>query len=102
MPRRDAEALALSCLEKMGLAETAGKRNPALSNRERFGVMVLRAVMVKGNAVAIDRPFKIVPELQDSRFMMDCLASVDEWLHECRIFDYTWHEARYNTQGWAS
>ena len=65
MPRRDAEAHALSCLETMGLMDIALKRTSALSDEEGFGAMVLRAVMVQGNAVVIDRPFKIMPELED-------------------------------------
>ena len=100
MSRNDAEALALSCLKTMGLTDIAVKRTSALSDEERFGAMILRAVMVQGNAVVIDRPFKIMPELEDCRFIGNVLKSVDDFLHEGRIFDYIWNQDRYE-EGWA-
>ncbi|MDQ5987210.1 MAG: hypothetical protein CSYNP_02947 [Syntrophus sp. SKADARSKE-3] len=98
LSRRDAEALALSCLNNMGLKATAFKRTSALSDEERFIAMVLRAVMVQGNAVAIDRPFKIMPELEDYHFIWNVLKSVDEFLHEGHIFDYIWNQERYEEE----
>ena len=99
MSRRRADALVLSCLERMNLAHIAPKRNPALTNAERFCAMVLRATMVEENAVLIDRPFKIIPELQDSNFIGEVLKTFDDLLHECCVFDYIWNRDRYG-EGW--
>ena len=86
-------------LERMNLADIISKRNPALSDMERFCAMVLRASMVKENVVAIDRPFKIMPELEDSRFIGNVLRTIDDLLQECHIFDYIWNQERYE-EGW--
>ena len=44
--------------------------------------------------------FKIMPELEDCRFIGNVLKSVDDFLHEGRIFDYIWNQDRYE-EGWA-
>lgn len=99
--RKEAEGLVLHYLDRMNLTGIALKRNPALLDTERFCAMVLRAAMVKDNAVVIDRPFKIMPELEDSRFIGDTLRTIDDLLQECHIFDYIWNQDRYE-EGWAS
>ena len=57
--------------------------------------MVLRAVMVENPVIVIDRPFKIMPDLYDTRFIRDVLTSVDDLYQEYHIFDYIWNEERY-------
>jgi len=92
---REAEDIAGMHLEKLHLDNIAGKRNPVLLETQRFCVMVLRAVMVEDAMVVIDRPFKIMPDLDDTRFIRDVLTSVDDLFQECHIFDYLWNEERY-------
>jgi len=99
MSRKEAETLSLQYLEKMNLASIAYKRNPALTYEERFCAMLLRAVMVEDNIVVIDRPFKIMPDIQDSRFINRILNAVDDLLHNCTIFDYIWNQDRYAEAG---
>lgn len=98
--RKEAEGLVLHYLARMNVADIASKRNPALSDTERFCAMLLRAAMVKENAVVIDRPFKIMPELEDSRLIGNILQIIDDLLQECHIFDYIWNQDRYEG-GWA-
>jgi len=100
LSRKEAEHLVLDYLDRLNLAETAFKRNPALTYEERFCVMLLRAVMVEDNVVVIDRPFKIMPDLQDGRFIAQVLHTVDDLLHNCYIFDYIWNQGRY-AEGWS-
>jgi ABC-type lipoprotein export system ATPase subunit len=92
---RAAEDIAKLQLKKLHLEDIAAKRNPVLLEEQRFCVMVLRAVMVEAPVVVIDRPFKIMPDLEDTRFIRDVLASVDDLFQECHIFDYLWNEERY-------
>lgn len=92
---REAEDIAKIRLKKLHLEDIAAKRNPVLIEGQRFCVMVLRAVMVKDAIVVIDRPFKIMPDLDDTRFIRDVLTSVDDLFQECHIFDYLWNEKRY-------
>jgi len=95
LPVREAEDIAEMLLKKLQLEGISGKRNPVLEEEQRFCVMVLRAVMVENANLIIDRPFKIMPDLDDTRFIRDVLASVDELFRECHIFDYLWNEKRY-------
>jgi len=92
---REAEDIAVMRLNKLHLEDIAKKRNPVLLEEQRFCVMVLRAVMVEDPVVVIDRPFKIMPDLDDTRFIREVLTSVDDLFQECHIFDYLWNEERY-------
>ena len=92
---REAEDIAKMLLKKLHLEDIAGKRSPVLAEEQRFCVMVLRAVMVEDAILVIDRPFKIMPDLDDTRFIRDVLTSVNELFQECHIFDYLWNEKRY-------
>jgi ABC-type lipoprotein export system ATPase subunit len=92
---RAAEEIALLRLKKLHLEDVASKRNPVLLEEQRFCVMVLRAVMVENPVIVIDRPFKIMPNLNDTRFIRNVLMAVDDLFQECHIFDYLWNEERY-------
>ena len=92
---REAEDIAKIFLKKLHMEDIAGKRSPVLEEEQRFCVMVLRAVMVEDAILVIDRPFKIMPDLDDTRFIRDVLTAVNELFQECHIFDYLWNEKRY-------
>jgi hypothetical protein len=57
--------------------------------------MLLRAAMVADAIIVIDRPFKILPELQNSQFIFDSIRVIDDLHRESRIFDYIWFKDRY-------
>jgi ABC-type lipoprotein export system ATPase subunit len=95
LPRETAEEEVMGYLRRYGLEKIANKRNPALTDEQRFRVMLLRAVMVAEAVVVIDRPFKLLPELQDSRFIYDSLAVIDDLYVNSHIFDYVWFKDRY-------
>jgi ABC-type uncharacterized transport system YnjBCD ATPase subunit len=90
-----AQKLVLSYLARYGLEDISSKRNPALTNKERFCAMLLRAAMVMDAMVVIDRPFTIIPDVQDDRFIYETLKAVDDSYRECHIFDYIWSKDRY-------
>ena len=94
-----ARELVLSYLTRYGLEHISDKRNPALTNRERFHVMLLRAAMVRDSIVVIDRPFTVIPDVQDDQFIYDALKVVDDSFKECHIFDYLWSKDRYRIIG---
>jgi ABC-type lipoprotein export system ATPase subunit len=95
LPPATAREDALLYLRRYQLEMIAGKRNPALTDEQRFLVMLLRAAMVKEAFIVIDRPFKLLPEMQDSRFIFDSLKIIDDLYKECYIFDYVWFKDRY-------
>jgi ABC-type uncharacterized transport system YnjBCD ATPase subunit len=94
-----AQKLVLSYLARYSLADISSKRNPALTNKERFYVMLLRAAMVRDSIVVIDRPFTIIPDVQNDQFIYDALKVVDDSFKECHIFDYQWSKDRYKIIG---
>jgi len=95
MPRIQAEKFVLNALQRLDLAHIAYKRNPALTDEERFGVFLLRAAMVKDALVIIDRPFKIIPHLKNSNFILQSLKKIDDFYTTCHIYDYKWMEEKY-------
>ena len=95
LPNKKAKSLVLHFLERYGMEHIADKRNAALTNKERFIVMLLRAVMVRNALIVLDRPFMIIPDIQDDRFIYDSLQLIRDSFKECHIFDYKWFEDRY-------
>lgn len=95
VPVKEAEKLVISYLKRYGLENIAFKRNPSLSDEERFCVMLLRAAMVTDAFILIDRPLKIVPDLEESCFFYNVISSLDDRFVECHIFDYEWNRERY-------
>ena len=95
MPRVQAESMVLNALQRLDLMEIAYKRNPSLTNEERFCVFLLRACMVKDAIIMIDRPFKIIPHLQDIDFIFQTLKKIDDFYVSCHIYDYKWMAEKY-------
>ncbi|MGV8057723.1 MAG: hypothetical protein AB2L12_06845 [Smithellaceae bacterium] len=95
MPRAQAEKLVLNALQLLNLEHIAYKRNPSLTNEERFCVLLLRACMVQNAIVMIDRPFKIIPHLQDVDFIFQTLKKIDDFYATCYIYDYQWMAEKY-------
>lgn len=82
-------------LDRLGMASIAEKRNPALTAEERFCAMLLRAAMVRDAVLVLDRPFGILTDLRDGRFIAETLLKIDDLIAETYIFDYSWAKARY-------
>ena len=95
MPRQQAENIVLKALQRLDLAHIANKRNPSLTDEERFCVFLLRACMVKDAFVMIDRPFKIIPHLKDSDYVFQTLKKIDDFYVTCHIYDYKWMAEKY-------
>ena len=82
-------------LHRYQLEMIAHKRTHALTAEQRFRVMLLRAAMVADAVVVIDRPFKLLPALQDSRFIDDSLHIIADLYDKSCVFDYLWLKERY-------
>ena len=95
MPKQEARAFTEDLLRRLGMISIAEKRNPALTAEERFCAMLLRASMVRDAILVLDRPFNILTNLRDGRFIMETLRKVDDLIAETHIFDYSWEKERY-------
>jgi len=95
LPEDEAELLILQYLRRYDMEHIANKRNSVLANKERFCAMLLRAAMVIDSIIVIDRPFKIIPDVPDDRFIYDSLKIIDDSFKECHVFDYVWFKDRY-------
>lgn len=95
MPRHEARALTEDLLRRLGMVSIAEKRNPTLTTEERFCAMLLRASMVRDAILVLDRPFSILTNHRDGRFIMETLRKVDDLIAETHIFDYSWEKGRY-------
>lgn len=82
-------------LERYDLGRIAYRRSSALTDRERFCVMLLRAAMVADAAILIDRPFRLMPELDDGRFVFESIRVIEDLFRSSIIFDYIWLRDRY-------
>ena len=95
MPRVQVEKIVSNALQRLNLTHIAHKRNLSLTNEERFCVLLLRACMVQDAVVIIDRPFKIIPHLQDINFIFQILKKIDDFYVTCHIYDYNWMADKY-------
>lgn len=95
MPKHQARELAVEYLKRLDMGQIADKRNPALTQEERFCVMMLRAAMVKDAMLVIDQPFKIIPHLKDVQYIITALKKIDDLYLSCHIYDYQWMEEKY-------
>ncbi len=95
MPRHQAEQLAVAYLQRLDLEQIAYKRNPSLTQEERFCAMLLRAAMVQDAMIVIDQPFKIIPHLKNIQYVKAALQKIDDLFLNCQIYDYTWMEEKY-------
>jgi len=98
-PRKKAEGVTWAYLEKMGMVEIGNKRNPALSPKERFVAMVLRAAFMEGELVVIDRPFVLMPAVNTADFVINTLQVVEDLFNQGIILDYVWNTDRYEGIG---
>jgi len=95
LPEGEAEELVMAHLKRFNLERIAKKRNPSLSDRERFCVMLLRSAMVDDAAILIDRPLKLLPDLEDSSFFYNTLTTIYDLFNACHILDYRWNRHHY-------
>ena len=95
MPKRRAQRMVVEYLQRLGVEDIACKRNPVLTQEERFCAMLLRAAMVKDAMILIDQPFKIIPHLKDVRLIVAALKKIDDLYLSCHIYDYKWMEEKY-------
>jgi ABC-type nitrate/sulfonate/bicarbonate transport system ATPase subunit len=95
MHHDEAKAFAVEILERFGMAEISEKRKASLKMEELFCVMLIRAAMVRSAAIVLDRPFRILPDRPDGRFITDALRKIDDLIAEAHIFDYSWEKERY-------
>jgi len=93
--QKKAQAFVMQCLQRYSLEEIAYKRNPMLSEEERFCVKVLRAAMVAQAFIVIDRPFTMLHYLKDTNFIYETLGKVEDLFTRCDILDYAHEQNRY-------
>jgi hypothetical protein len=82
-------------LSRLDMLPISEKRNSALTDKERFSAMALRAAMVENSILVLDRPFYIVSNLRNSDFIIETMHKMDDLIAEAHIFDYTWENDRY-------
>jgi len=95
MPKRRAQRMVVEYLQRLGVGDIAYKRNPVLTQEERFCAMLLRSAMVKDAMILIDQPFKIIPHLKDVQLIVAALKKIDDLYLSCHIYDYKWMEEKY-------
>jgi ABC-type uncharacterized transport system YnjBCD ATPase subunit len=95
LPIRQAKKMVIKLLMRYGLEGLAYKRSADLTDEQKFCIMLLRAAMISKAILVIDRPFIILHNSKDSRFMENALDTIDDLYNMCHILDYAWNENRY-------
>ncbi len=95
LPRDLAYGRVLELLGRLRLEGLARLRPASLAARERFLVMLLRAVVVREASVVIERPFRILTEDKDALLLLDVLDRIKDLYHDCHIYDLAEQRDRY-------
>ena len=95
LSNESAQEEVMGYLRRYQLELIAHKRIFALTDEQRFRVMLLRAAMVADAVVVIDRPFKLLPALKESDFIYDSLHIIADLYDKSCVFDYLWFKERY-------
>ena len=95
LPWDKAKAMSHDLLSRFDLMGIAEKRNPSLTQDERFIVMLLRAATVPEAILVLDRPFRILTAHRDGRFLAEALRKIEDLIATAHIFDYIWQKERY-------
>lgn len=85
----------MGLLARFDLNGIADRRSSALKREELFYVMLIRAAMVRDAVIVLDRPFRLLPDLRDGRFVTEALCKVNDLIAEVHVFDYSWEKERY-------
>jgi ABC-type lipoprotein export system ATPase subunit len=97
LPGEKSRALVIDLLERFGMTSIAEKRNPFLTEEERFCVMFIRAATIRDAIVCLDRPFRLLPARPGGRFFTEALQKIDDLIAEVHIFDYSREKEPYET-----
>lgn len=94
-PRRKAEKYVNELLSRFGMLDMGPKRNPSLTSEEKFVALLMRAALMEGEIILIDRPFVITPDLERAELVINALQRLEELFSQCIVLDYLWNEKRY-------
>lgn len=94
LPTKQAVAIAMERLKRIGFSETGVKREPHLNQQERFAAMLIRASIISGEII-IDRPFNLLENEKNSYFMHELFRRCDTFFTKITILDFAWHQERY-------
>lgn len=94
IPTKQALKVTKERLDSVGIAESSTKREPHISEHERFVSMFIRA-SIMGNTVGIDRPFSILENDQNGDFIAEILEKADTMYSKVAIFDFSYNKERY-------
>jgi predicted ABC-type transport system involved in lysophospholipase L1 biosynthesis ATPase subunit len=91
----DAADVAWSLLLQAGHTDAAYKRDPTLTQEERFVAKLLRAAVSRPGLILIDRPAMLLPDTRYPPFVDGMLKRLEDQLNDCWILDYQWNEPLY-------
>ncbi len=92
---RDSMDVAWNLLLAADYTDIAYKRDPDLSQAERFVAKLLRAAVSAPPIILIDRPGMLLPDVHYPPFIDDLLGRMASHLNDCWIVDYRWNEPLY-------
>jgi ABC-type proline/glycine betaine transport system ATPase subunit len=94
-PFAEAADQAWDLLALLDCTDCALKRNPDLTGEERFVAKLLRALILAPPIILVDRPGRMLPDINYPPFVAAVLARLEGRFEQCWIVDYAWNEPLY-------
>ncbi|QSZ41516.1 hypothetical protein GJV85_05150 [Sulfurimonas aquatica] len=73
-----AQGIAREYLDKIGISHISLYRAPSCSSLEIFYTMFIRAIMTKEKKILIERPHKMIDNLQEINTILKMLESIND------------------------
>ena len=82
-------------MELLDINSSINSKPSSFDEMTRFKVKLLRAIMMTGADIVIDRPFYMLRNMPTVHSIRKILTLLDTHFEQCIIADYEWHRDRY-------
>ncbi|HSW60877.1 MAG TPA: hypothetical protein VLJ60_08765 [bacterium] len=82
-------------MDILDIGSAINSKPSSFDEMTRFKVKLLRAIMLTGADIVIDRPFYMIRNMPTVLQVRKILTLLDTHFEQCIIADYEWHRDRY-------
>jgi ABC-type lipoprotein export system ATPase subunit len=91
----ESSQLAQLLLDKLGFSGIGDKRDPDMTNTERFITKMARALILKRPRLIIERPGAMLYDIPYPDVLIELAARFDEAPAKWEVFDFEWNRPLY-------
>lgn len=98
MPTKEAQAVAMEALERLGYGHIAHRRSVDCTIRELFVAQLVRASMLQYAKIVIIRPFVMLKDTEEITMLLETLRAMKSAC-DCTVLDMKSNRSKYEAGG---